>query len=70
MVSHRLAYWPVAYLIFIEFCERFVSFNQIISKVLLERFFNLRKTKENLSGVNKKSIYVKDENNWLNMANL
>ena len=40
MVSHRLAYWPVAYLIFIEFCDRFVSFNQIISKVLLERFFN------------------------------
>ena len=40
MVSQRLAYWPVAYLIFIEFCDRFVPFNQIISKVLLERFFN------------------------------
>ena len=40
MVSQRLAYWPVAYLIFIEFCDRFVSFNKIISKVLLERFFN------------------------------
>ena len=40
MVSQRLAYWPVAYLIFIEFRDRFVPFNQIISRVLLERFFN------------------------------
>ena len=40
MVSQRLAYWPVANLIFIEFRDRFVPFNQIISKVLLERFFN------------------------------